>query len=166
MRITAFPISESDLSFDFSAAALCDKHDTTNTVFPGVDFIVEETGRQIWLEVKNWEGASVPARRRGGQRRAFLARMKSKTYFSDVLRTKFIGTCAYMTLTNTPPTKEILFIALLESPRIDSALLSHVNTRLRGLIARPRIWHLPISAVVVNLAEWQARFPQYPTDRL
>lgn len=45
---------ESKISFDFSAALRWTKHDRINTVFPGVDFIIEEPDRQIWLEVKNW----------------------------------------------------------------------------------------------------------------
>lgn len=41
MRIVTYPVVESDIAFDLSAAAWCEKHDQTNTVFPGVDFIIE-----------------------------------------------------------------------------------------------------------------------------
>lgn len=157
---------ESDLEFDFTVAASAVKHDATNTVFPGVDFIVDETTRWLWVEVKNWEGSSVPARRRGGQRRAFLAKIKSRPYFSDTLRGKFTGTLAYLALTSNHPTKEILYVALLESPRMDSALMLHATNRLNGLVKRDSIWHFHVSAVVLDLAEWQARFPDYPTRRL
>lgn len=154
---------ESDLEFDFTASPYAVKHDAVNQVFPGVDFIVDEITRWLWLEVKNWEGSSVPARRRGGQRRSFLAKLNSKTYFTDTLRAKFTGTAAYLALTNAHPSKEILYVALLESPRMDSALMLRANDRLNQLVKRDKIWHIPVNAAVMNLAEWQTRFPIYPT---
>ena len=158
---------ESDLEFNFTAAVSATKHDAVNNVFPGVDFIVnfivEETACWLWVEVKNWEGASVPARRRGGQRWAFLAKMKSDRYFKEILRGKFTGTLAYLTLTGNPPQNAILYIALLESPRMDSALMLHANHRLRGLVERQSLWTIPVNAAVLNLSEWHARFPDYPT---
>ncbi len=172
MRLTAFPEQESDLLFDFSAALRCDKHDATNTVFPGVDFIVKEIDRQIWVEVKNWEGASIPASRRGGQRRSFLAKLNSRVYFKETLRAKFIGTCAYLALTDAPLREDVVYIALLESPRMDSALMLQATTRLRNLVKRDPLWYFTdangnrvailVNAVVLNVSEWNARFPQYP----
>lgn len=119
----------------------------------------------MWLEVKNWEGASVPARRRGGQRRSFLAKITSNAYYSDTLRAKFIGTLAYLTLTNRSPTKPILYVVLLEAPRMTLAYKSFAQSRLRSLIQRSS-WHVPVTTLVVDLAEWQARFPQYPARAL
>jgi len=98
---------ESGIEFDFSAALSCSKHDAVNRVWPGVDFVVEEPARWIWLEVKNWEPAALPPRRRGGQRRSFLSKMRSSTFFSEVLRAKFIGTSAFLALTNQHPNKDI-----------------------------------------------------------
>ncbi len=176
MRLTAYPTDESDLRFDFSAAVWCDKHDLTNTVFDGVDFIIKEPDRQIWLEVKNWEGSSLPAHRRGGQRRSFLAKLNSKAFFTQTLRAKFIGTCAYVALTGTALREDVVYTALLESPRMDSALMSHATTRLRGLVKRDNIWHytdgngvrvpIKVNAAVLNVAEWNVRFPDYPIQAI
>lgn len=165
MRLTAFPVVESGIEFNFSAALWCDKHDQTNTVFPGVDFIVEEPDRQVWLEVKNWEPATLTARRRGGQRRAFLAAMASNVYFRDTLRSKFIGTCAYLFLTGAMPSKEILYITLLESPRMDSYTMDTRTIKLRALVRR-NVWQVPVDAAVVDLARWNAAFPQYSARAL
>ena len=165
MRLTTFPVEESDLRFDFSAAVWCNKHDAANTVFDGVDFVIKEAERRIWLEVKNWEGASLPARRRGGQRRSFLAKLNSKAYFTQTLRAKFVGTCAYLALTDNPPREPILYVALLESPRMDSALMLHATMRLRGLVRRDR-WRYTVNAVVLNVAEWNERFPDFPVGSI
>lgn len=166
MRIATYPIIESDIAFDFSAAVWCEKHDQTNTVFPGIDFIIEEVDQQIWLEVKNWEGASVPLQRRGGQRRSFLAKIVSRAYFNDTLRAKFIGTAAYFAFTGRLPSKLVLYIVLLESPRMTADYKSLAQTRLRGLIERSRLWSVPVTTTVVTLADWQALFPQYPARAL
>ena len=172
MRLAAFPVVESGLAFDFGAAVWCDKHDATNNVWAGVDFVLKEPNRQIWLEVKNWEGASVPARRRGGQRRSFLAKLRSKVFFTETLRAKFVGTCAYLALTGNVPREDLLYIALLESPRMDAALMLHATDRLRRLVKRDGIWHyedasgvrvpIRVEAAVLNAARWNALFPEYP----
>lgn len=166
MRIAAFPVEESELRFDFSAALWCDKHDATNTVFDSVDFIIKETDRQIWLEVKKW--VDIPPRR-GGQRRSFLAKMKSKVYFRETLRAKFLGTCAYLALTDAFIRENILHVALLESPRMDSALMLRATERLQSLV-RTRFdsvnngISLQVRAAVINVAEWNALFAEYPVS--
>lgn len=172
MRLTTFPEPESDLLFDFSAAIWCDKHDATNHVFPGMDFIVKEAHQQLWVEVKNWEGVSIPASRRGGQRRSFLAKLKSNVYFKETLRAKFIGTCAYLALTDAPLREDVTYVALLESPRMDAALMLHATTRLRALVKRDTLWHITnasgnraaliVNAAVMNVTEWNMRFRDYP----
>lgn len=79
-------VQESEIEFDFSRAVLVVKHDAENRIWEGGDFLIEETGGSIWLEVKNWEQSTVEPRRRGGQRRRFMCAMQSKTYFRDVQR--------------------------------------------------------------------------------
>jgi hypothetical protein len=153
---------ESGIEFDFSAALSCSKHDAVNRVWPGVDFIVEEPARWIWLEVKNWEPAALPPHRRGGQRRSFLSKMRSNTFFSEVLRAKFIGTSAFLALTNQHPVKDIVYVVLLESPRLDSALKLHATTRMRGLIPRRGPWFVNVEIAVLNLADWNRLFSGYP----
>lgn len=152
---------ESDIRFDFGIVVPCRRHDEANRIFPGVDFIIEEPARDLYLEIKNWEGSSMPARRRGGQRRSFLAKLRSREFFKNELRAKLTGTIAYLALTGNAPRRTILYIALLESPRMDSALMLHATDRLKSLTERAT-WHIPVNAAVMNLSEWNKRFPQYP----
>jgi hypothetical protein len=153
---------ESEIEFDFTRSSLAVKHDAANTIFPGVDFIIEEPHRWIWVEVKNWEGASVPAARRGGQRRSFLSKLRSNVFYTDTLRAKFTGTTTYLVLTGNHPKKEVLYIALLESPKMESALMGHASRKLSQLIKRDSLWQITVNAAVMDLAEWNARFPEYP----
>jgi len=153
---------ESGIEFDFSAALSCTKHDAENRIWDGVDFLIEEPKRWIWLEVKNWEPSTLLPRERGGVRRSFLSKMKSRTYFTDVLRAKFIGTSAYLALTNQHPAKDIVYVVLLESPRFDSALKLQATQRMRSLIPRRRPWFVKVGVAVVDLAEWNSRFSEYP----
>ncbi len=153
---------ESGIEFDFSGALCGSKHDAVNRVWPGVDFIVEEPTRWIWLEVKNWEPSALPPQRRGGQRRSFLSKMRSGVFFTEMLRAKFIGTGAFLALTNQHPAKDIMYVTLLESPRFDSALKLHAMNRMRGLIERRGLWFVNVTVAVVDLADWNRRFSGYP----
>ncbi len=157
---------ESGIEFDFSNAVSCSKHDAVNHVWPGVDFLVEEPARWIWLEVKNWEPAALPPRRRGGQRWSFLSKMKSNAFFAGELRAKFIGTSAFLALTDQHPVKDIVYIILLESPRFDSALKLHATTRMRGLIPRSGPWFVRVEVAVVDLGDWNSLFSGYPATAL
>ncbi len=156
------PYNESGIEFDFTAAVRHSKHDAINRYWPGVDFILEEVHRSIWLEVKNWEPASLPPRRRGGQRKSFLSKMRSSRFFTETLRAKFLGTTAFLTLSGVHPPSEILYVILLESPRLDSALMLHATTRMRGLLPARGPWSVAIGVVVVNLAHWNVNFAIYP----
>jgi hypothetical protein len=153
---------ESGIEFDFSAALSCSKHDTVNRAWPGVDFLVEEPTRWIWLEVKNWEPSALPPRYRGGQRRSFLSKMKSKTFFTEVLRGKFLGTSAFLALTNQHPAKDIVYVVLLQSPRFDSALKLHAIDRMSKLIPRRGPWFVNVGVAVVDLRDWNRLFSPYP----
>jgi hypothetical protein len=173
--------TESGIEIDLTNATAHEKHDAINTIWGGVDFVIEEANqggvdfiigeidRQIWLEMKSWSPRVIPPHRRGGQRRSYLSKMKSKE-FPKSLREKFLGTCSFLTLTGNPPNAPILYVLLLESAPTDTALRVHMMTRLRSLIptrgvtARP--WSHTISVVVVDVAEWNSRFPQYPARLL
>ncbi|WP_394794990.1 hypothetical protein [Armatimonas sp.] len=160
---------ESGIELDLSATPQHEKHDTINTVLGGVDFqIIEPTG-QLWLEMKSWSPNVIPTHRRGGQRRSYLSKMRSGK-FGRELREKFLGTCTFLTLTGAPPAAPILYVLLLESTPADSALRSHMMTRMRSMLprsgSRARAWMHTIEVVVVDTTEWNARFPSYPARLL
>ena len=159
-------VTESGIAFDFSKAKSFRKHDAVNTFWPGVDFEIELfDGPFIWLEVKNWEPSDLSPQRRGGQRWSFLCKMRSKSFFT-AMREKFLGTSCYLGLTQNHPQTDILYIVLLESPRLSPALLSHTTTRMRGLIpaqgGKTTKWQVGIQVAVMTVAEWNRRFPEYP----
>lgn len=156
---------ESRIRFDFSLAPWHEKHDAINTVWPAVDFRIEEPDQWIWLEVKNWEPSTLPARHRGGQRRSFLAKLKSSTFYEQ-LRSKFLGTSSYLLHTGQVPDKYVSYVILLESPKLDPALKLHANQRMTQQI-RPRIaWNNGIGVAVVDLSDWNERFGMYSATRI
>jgi hypothetical protein len=161
--------TESGIEIDLTNTPTHEKHDAINTVWAGVDFVIDETNRQVWLEMKSWSSRVISPHRRGGQRRSYLSKMRGGK-FPKELREKLLGTCSFLTLTGNPPSAPLLYILLLESAPTDTALRVHMMTRLRGLVptrgvsARP--WQHPISVIVVDVAEWNVRFPQYPARLL
>lgn len=159
-------IVESGIEIDFTPAVSVVKHDLLNSVWPGVDYIIDDGAQEIWLEIKNWEPTGMSAKRRGGQRWSFLCKMRSKTFFREELRGKFLGTTSFLCYTGTPPIRPVLYVVLLESPRFDPVLMPHVNDRMRGLL-RPHVaWRPPIAVAVLNVSEWNSRFPHYPARTL
>ncbi len=155
---------ESSIEFDFSQALSSQKFDDLNAVLGSVDFVVLDSAGQLWVEVKSWAKNVIPAHRRGGQRRSFVAKMKSKE-FPKELRTKFTGTCTYLTLTDNPPKEPICYVMFLESLPLDSALRTRLMDRMKNnLRANPAKspWVYPISVAVLDVAEWNARLTEYP----
>ena len=92
--------------------------------------------------------------------------MRSNSFFREVLRGKFTGTSAYLALTNAHPQTAITYAVLLESPKLDTALKLHANDRMRQLIRPNAGWALPIGVIVLDLAAWNALYPEYPAQPL
>lgn len=158
-------VEESGIAFDFTAAHSLVKHDAQNQVWPAVDFLIEEAESWVWLEIKNWEPATLPEPHRETARQKFLEDITRQSYFRD-LREKFFGTCTFLTLTGQPPTQKILYVVLIESPRFDPALKLQAMKRLQDAMPTQQkgtVWAtIPFAVVVVDLAEWNRRFSEYP----
>lgn len=157
---------ESGIEFDLSAGVSHSKHDAVSTFLPAVDFLIEEPTRWIWLEVKNWEPSTLAPSKRGGARWSFLCKLKSKHFFNEELRGKFLGTSTFLVLTGNHPVAAITYVILLESPKLDAALKLHATQRMRQLLRPQYPWVHPVNVAVLDLAEWNLRFPAYPARRL
>jgi hypothetical protein len=157
---------ESGIEFTYTPPASFIRHDTNDREWPAIDFIIDEGAQWIWLEVKNWEPSALPPRFRGGNRRSFLSKMRSNSWFSQVLRGKFLGTCAFLAHAGTFQAKDLVYVALLESPRMDSALMLHASSQLEHLVQIAGPWQHKISAAVMNVTEWNLRFPEYSARRV
>jgi len=162
---------ESRIEFDFTRAVSVVPHDARaggqgNSVWPGVDFCIEEPPDWMWLEVKSWDPTRIAARDRGGSRWAFICKMKSKLFIKEVWE-KFSGTTAFLAWTgafNPAPTR---FILLFQPPhRLDSALLGAFQSRLKSQMPTQGRWTHPIYVAILDVAEWNRRYPQYPARLL
>ncbi len=165
---------ESGIEFDFSSARTVIEHDKSapthaggtvhkNSVWPGVDFCIEETlvgqtpAEWIWLEVKSWEPSRIDPHRRGGNRWSFICKMKSDRFAME-MRDKFLGTTAFLAWTNNFTLAQTRFVLLFEPPTpMDSALLGSRNTRMQGRMSS-KLWVYPIRVSVLTLKGWNARF--------
>ncbi len=161
-------VVESGIEIDFTAAAAVLRHDGVgpgcdgNTTWKGIDFRVDDTGRWLWVEVKSWDPAIVlPPRRRGGAQRSFVAKMKSKP-FADEMRGKFWGTTAFLSWTARFTPSDVVFVLLFQPPRpLDKALLGTFQTRMQSLVPRTIPWTHSLTVAVMDVADWNARFPTY-----
>lgn len=152
----------SDIEFDFSVAKNLFEHDTTNpkcqggsipdgnTGWPGVDFREEEDQGWIWLEVKNWGG-----RMRG----SFAHKMRSKE-FAEEIRSKFLGTTAFLAWNERFMPAPVRYVLLFEPPNTsDPALLAPFQDLVRSEMPTSRA--LNISVHVMNIEKWNSIFPSY-----
>ena len=162
---------ESRIEFDFTQAASVVPHDGRpagqgNSVWPGVDFCIEEPPDWIWLEVKNWDPTHFAAKDRGGSRWSFLCKMRSKSFTKDI-RDKFLGTTSFLAWRGILPVAPTRFILLFQPPRpLDSALLVTFQSRIKSQVPNLTLWQQPIFVAVLDLVEWNRRYPQYPARLL
>ncbi len=162
---------ESRIEFDFTRAAAVAPHDKSapghgNNIWPGVDFCLQDGAEQLWLEVKSWHPAHIAARNRGGSRRSFLSKMKSKA-FTQEMRNKFLGTTAFLAWTDQFALAPTRFILLFQPPRpLDAALLVTFQSRIKAQVPNLRTWQQPIFIAVLDLGEWNRRYPDYPARLL
>jgi hypothetical protein len=161
---------ESNIEFDFSRAVRVTEHDKptghNNNIWPGVDFCIEEPLEWIWLEVKCWAPGHIAPRRRGGSRWSFLCKMRSNVYAQE-MRSKFLGTTAFLAWMHAFPLAPTTFVLLFEPPHpMDSALIGSRITRMRQLVVNRAPWVQPIHVAVLTLHDWNARFPHYPARLL
>jgi hypothetical protein len=162
-------LTEPGFEVDFTAAMTAEYHDHRghgNSIWNGVDFVVEDTADYLWVEAKAWHPLAIPPHRRGGARWSYICKMRSKP-FAQEMRGKFYGTAAFLSLVgrfpSNPPPKPIRFVLLFEPPKpLDAALLVTMNTRMSNLIQRKGVWNRPVYVAVLDLAQWNARFTAYP----
>lgn len=82
------------------------------------------------------------------------------------MRSKFIATTAFLAWTNQFPLAPTVFVLLLEPPKpVDAALLLAFGHRMHNHIYSPRWAHM-LSVAVMDLNEWNARFPDYPARKI
>ena len=162
---------ESRIEFDFSQAINAVQHDKPapghgNSVWPGVDFCLQDGAEQFWLEVKSWDPAHLAPKDRGGNRRSFLCKLKSKAFMSE-MRSKFLGTTAFLAWTNNFTPAPTRFVLLFQPPRpLDAALLVTFQSRIKAQVPNLRAWQQPIFVAVMDLDEWNRRYPEYPARLL
>lgn len=157
---------ESGITFDFAEMKSVVRQDSKaeggHQCWAAIDFRCEtDAGDQMWIEVKSFDLKRFPARLRGGKQREFVGKIRSGS-LAEEIRGKFLGTAAYLGLTGELEAKPILFVAIIVPPRdVDKALLGALDQRLSRFI-QPRLpWIARPTLAVMDLQEWNQRFPEY-----
>ena len=164
---------EPPFRFDFSAATHSVKHDKPspddwNSFWPGVDFRVLESNREVWIEVKSWKRKTLRDRtERIRIQSDFDAKFVNKQVaeFRDDIVAKFLGTTCYLAWSQIGVPDRVYYVVLLEPPNRGSNpfLLTFARHLRDGFKeAQARSWGRRIQYKVVNLAEFQREFPNYP----
>lgn len=164
-------LEERGIEFDFTNALSAKYHDRPkgdncdgNTLWKGVDFRVELAHESIWVEVKNWANTAIPEKHTERQKDDFKEKMESESFRSEV-RTKFLGTTAFLAWTKNFEPKSTIYIVVLKPPiPLDPAMLSTLTQRqFASFFPRKRApWESSLSGIVIDLTEWNRRFPEFP----
>ena len=183
---------EGSLEFDFSTAIRAYKFDDPKTHGAGalkqVDFIVEWE-KEIWLlEVKDPEDSAIPAQRRAAIRRkhrrnlqlknmqATDAHLQKLAVYDEKLMVAYgekgRDSFLYLYLRDQMQHKPLKFIVLIGMERLSTRILETATKGLKRSCALEGPfkggWARPYfqSIQVLNLSEWQDRYPQSPIKRL
>jgi hypothetical protein len=167
---------ESGFQFDFTSAIDSSIHDKDlphdgNTFWPGVDFRVVESQREVWIEVKSWSFSRIhdKVERRTAQRDFAQKLVKDATdEFRDEIVAKFFGTTSYLVWSGISVPPAVTYIVFLEPPNRGSrALLGPFQDRLRDQFknAQARPWGKRITYRVVDMAGFHELFPNFLVKR-
>lgn len=163
---------EPPFSFDFSLAKQCARHDKPspedgNTFWPGVDFRIIESNREVWIEVKSWKCKSLQNRtERKRIQSDFDKKFVNKDIdeFRDAIVSKFLGTTCYLAWSGIGVPNKVCYIIFLEPPNRGSnpfllTFARHLGNGFKN--AQARSWGRRIQVKVVNMTEFQRELP-YP----
>ena len=162
---------EGDLRITASGSASLRKFDDPAThqalgPMKAVDFIIDRPRDLIFLEMKDPDNPSASA----ASRREFRTEMLSERHDQD-LKYKFRDSFLYEWASGRA-TKPIIFVVLVELSSLSPAELLARTDQLRHKLparaAAPADWsqHFLDDCIVLNVAEWNKRFPSIPIERI
>ncbi|HRJ28026.1 MAG TPA: hypothetical protein PLO61_11025 [Fimbriimonadaceae bacterium] len=164
-------VVESGIEFDFSQALEVKKHDRPvnedgegNLIWNGVDFRVRLPQEWLWIEVKHWDAAQIPAQHLEGQRDSFIEKMSSESFGLE-MRSKFFGTSAFLAWSGGFQASKVVFVLVFEPPKpLDKALLGTFwQQRIRSAFpSKNHPWTHQISSVVMDVEAWNLAYPELP----
>jgi hypothetical protein len=115
-----------------------------NSVWPGVDFRIENGGYWIWLETKEW-----PARSEND-----LADITHEA-FALKMRAKFLGTIAYLAWIDKFDHKPVRLVFLFErNSGADLALRVAFQDNMKRMLKFPKGFDCKI--IVMNVTQWNS----------
>jgi hypothetical protein len=160
---------ESKIEFDFDVARQVHTHDMKcqcvgnyrrddNSLWPGIDFRIEDAAGWLWLEVKNW---------RISARNSYSRKMQSEA-FAREMREKFLGTAAFLASRKDPDAlpRPLTLVFLFQPPHGADPGLRGIGYELIRNQIHTALTPLNISLAVVDVSIWNQRFPDYPAKQI
>lgn len=153
--------------FDFTGAIdVFEPHELANLYsdyLSDVDFVVEEEEKLICLEYKN---ANFP---NADKPQVFYQKLVEEKFWNNMTK-KFYGTMFLVWACNkNPADKPVQYVLLVENnPVMDGALKKKVIMKMKGQLPfkyrdRNEIRRAVIDEfLLIDLKEWEERYPQYP----
>ncbi len=159
-------LSEGRLLFDFSAAVRAERLDERGRPTPVgmslVDFVVEERGRVLLIEVKDPKGAA-PDHREDAIAR-FVKELRRDRLVNEAFVPKARDSYTYLHLMERDD-KAFTFVVLLGVPTDEALLLGfkeRLLARLRKEADEPWKRHYVADCVAVTVDRWSTAFPHFP----
>jgi hypothetical protein len=164
---------EGQLEFDFSGAVAATRMDGPDSPMPQrmrkVDFLVEEEGRLLLVEVKDPWNPATPLT----ARQDFLRRMRSGNLVNDSLVPKCRDTYTFLHLMHNEVLKPRIYIVVLgryerrAKLELFGPLTVELRRRLKKENGAKRSWvrHYVNDCFVVSVEGWNKVFPSYPVSR-
>ena len=172
-------MTEGEFEFDFGTAKV-DRPDKINPIPQGmqlVDFLIEESGRLIMLEVKDFPStpkSNDPKAKKALEksRDDFLEKIRTGRLIADELTPKARDSYTYLHLMRRD-TRRILYVFLLGTENLTpepSLLLGGFKERLEARLKQEtdQPWVRPYVSDCLVLTEqtWSLAFPNYPLRRV
>lgn len=164
-------LTEGNIQFDFTRALSARKFDDSDHglshCMKAVDFIVETKARTFFVEVKDPQHPS--AKRKNIAK--FIKEMQSKKLIAKDLTYKGRDSYLYEWASDNIK-KPVLYLVLIALDTLTSAELIGLTDKLKqhipvdGPSGKPWPRKFIHSCVILNLAEWNRRFAEFPATRI
>lgn len=167
-------VQEKNLKFDFTKAEgliVLDKEPpSASHCMKAVDFLVEWPDQAWFVEVKDPQDASIPAKYKKRQCDAFHSSVVDGSLVRCVLAPKLKDSFLYCYLENLLPRKRILYLVLVTVPMDDAGKMTFRNTlKQQTCIIGPgkRPWQREYVAdvAVFDISSWNSLLPYCPVTR-
>ncbi len=177
LPVVTSPVVEGDLVLDFGSATVYkpdaqtgQRRGTASATgkwhLRAVDFILRDGDSTHFVEVKDPDNSKA----KPGDRRAFIESIANGTFLQEHAIAKLYGTAVGLALESMVPTGDVQYVLLVccsDFTTPDRLALADAIARVAAVAGPPgHAWSARIDVDVIDLGEWNRRYPHMPVRRL